>query len=82
MDSGCPSLTETIEPYYMEIRNYISQFKDEGQVIAGFGQARLIKFHDGKYELRGGSREDRIEAHEWISIFCHEIVVGKAVEHP
>lgn len=60
----------------MKIRNYFPWFKDEGQVIAGFGQARLIKFLDGKYELRGGSKADRLEAHEWISLFCHDIVVG------
>jgi len=62
----------------MRIRNYFPLFKDEGEVIAGFGTAKLIKFLDGKYELCGGSIEDRIAAHEWISLFCHDVVVKDA----
>ncbi len=59
----------------MKIRNYFPRFKDEGELIAGFGAARLVRFLDGKYELRGGSRDDQIAAHEWISLFCHEVLV-------
>lgn len=59
----------------MRIRNYFPEFKEEGQVIATFGQAKLIRFLDGKYELRGGTKEDRLAAHEWISMFCHDVVV-------
>jgi hypothetical protein len=29
----------------------------------------------GKVELKGGSKEDRLAAHEWISLFCHEALV-------
>jgi hypothetical protein len=50
-------------------------FKDEGELIAGWGEAQLIRYLDGKVELRGGSKEDRIEAREWISLFWHEAVV-------
>jgi hypothetical protein len=35
-------------------------FEDEGEIIALFGEARLVKFLNGKYELRGGSKEDRL----------------------
>ncbi len=59
----------------MKIRNYLPLFQDNGEVIAGFGQARLLKFMDGKYELRGGSKDDRTAAHEWISMFFHDVVV-------
>jgi hypothetical protein len=38
------------------------------EVIASWGQAQLIKYLDGKLELKGGSKEDRIEAREWISM--------------
>ena len=51
-------------------------FKDEGEVVAAWGQAKLIRYLDGKTELRGGSKEDRLAAHEWISLFWHEAVVG------
>ena len=44
-------------------------FKDEGELIAGWGEAQLIRYLDGKMELRGGTKEDRLAAHEWISLF-------------
>ena len=51
-------------------------FQDEGEVVAAWGEAQLIRYLDGKTELRGGSKEDRLAAHEWISLFWHEAVVG------
>jgi hypothetical protein len=50
-------------------------FKDEGELVASWGEAQLIKYLDGKTELRGGSKVDRLAAHEWISLFWHEAVV-------
>ncbi len=64
----------------MRIRNYFPLCKDEGEVVAGWGEARLIKYLDGKLELRGGSRDDRIAAKEWISLFWHEAVVSCSPE--
>jgi hypothetical protein len=52
-------------------------YKDEGEVIAAWGQAQLIKYLDGKTELRGGSAQDRAEAREWMSLFWGEAVVGE-----
>ena len=52
-------------------------FKDEGKLIASWGKARLIKFLDGKWELRGGSENDLAEAKEWISLFWHDAVVAE-----
>ncbi len=40
----------------------------EGQVIAKFGDARLVNVH-GQIELQGGSMSDRMEALEWMSLF-------------
>ncbi len=51
-------------------------FKDEGEVVASWGEAQLIRYLNGKTELRGGSDQDRAEAKEWISLFWHEAVVG------
>ena len=62
----------------MKIRHFFPEFKDEGEVIAAFGQAQLVKYLDGKLELKGGSREDRLAAKEWLSMFMHEAVVGGA----
>jgi hypothetical protein len=52
---------------------WIAQWgKSQGQVIARFGNAALIKQHDGRFELLGGSEDDRTEAKEWISLFMNE----------
>jgi hypothetical protein len=49
--------------------------KSEGEVISSWGEAKLVKTLDGKYELRGGSKEDRQEAREWISMFMPDAVI-------
>lgn len=54
---------------------FFPEFKDQGEVVAWFGDAKLIRFLDGKTELRGGSNDDRAAAREWISLFWHEAVV-------
>jgi hypothetical protein len=56
-------------------------FRDEGELVASWGEARLIKYLDGKLVLKGGSREDRIAAREWISLFWHEAVVRESPGH-
>jgi len=61
----------------MKLRNPIHLFSDEGEVLAQFGQAALIRKTDGKWQLRGGSRADRLTAREWISLFKHDVVVPK-----
>ena len=60
---------------------YYPPFKDEGEVMASWGEAQLIKYLNGKLVLRGGSKEDRIEAREWISMFLNDAVVGKSPRH-
>jgi hypothetical protein len=54
---------------------FLPELKDEGEVVAGFGDAKLIRFLDGKTELRGGSNDDRTAAREWMSMFWHEAVL-------
>ena len=51
--------------------------RDEGETIAVFGAARLVKKLDGKLELRGGSPDDRSAAKEWCSLFLHEAAVAE-----
>ncbi|MFT4688068.1 MAG: hypothetical protein ACKVHO_03240 [Verrucomicrobiia bacterium] len=38
------------------------------------GAAALFRLADGRFELRGGSRDDRLEALEWASLFEHDAV--------
>jgi hypothetical protein len=53
-------------------RDFLPFFNDEGEVIATWGGAKLIKFLDGGLELKGGSKEDHGEAREWMALFWHE----------
>jgi len=38
---------------------------------------QLITYLVGEVELNVGLKEDRLAAHEWISLFWHEAVVGE-----
>ena len=46
----------------------------EREVLAVFGEARLVKLICGRLELRGGSAADQVAAKEWISLFKHDAV--------
>ena len=59
----------------MRLRHLFPE-RHEGEVIACFGDARLIKTLAGNWELKGGSQDDHREAKEWISLFIHEVVVA------
>jgi hypothetical protein len=54
---------------------FFPPFKDKGEVMASWGEARLIKYLDDRLVLKGGSHEDRIAAREWISMFLNDAVV-------
>ena len=54
---------------------FFPPYQDEGEVVAYFGEARLIKFLDGKVELFGGSAQDRAKAREWMSLYWPEAIV-------
>ena len=47
------------------------------RVVALFGQARLIRKADGRFQLEGGNRHDRLAAIEWTSMFLPEAVVSQ-----
>ena len=49
--------------------------RDEGETLAHFGDAKLVKKLTGKIELVGGSADDRAAAREWVSLFLHEATV-------
>ena len=60
----------------MKLKNLFSyNRRNEGKVIASFGEAHLLRKCDGKFELRGGSRSERQAAREWVSFFKHEAAV-------
>jgi hypothetical protein len=56
--------------------NPLAWFKrDEGETLAIFGEARLIRQLTGRIELIGGTADDRTAAKEWSSLFLHEAVI-------
>jgi hypothetical protein len=59
----------------MKLRTHDETRARGHEVIARFGEAALIKQPDGKWQLKGGSDEDRLSAREWISLFMHEAVL-------
>jgi hypothetical protein len=72
LDGICPTLPFRILRMKMK---FFPLFKDEGELIASWGQAQLIKYLDGRVELKDGSKDDRQAAQEWISLFWHEAVL-------
>jgi hypothetical protein len=47
----------------------------ESEVVAEFGECRIVRLADGRTEIRGGSDLCRGEAREWASMFCHEALL-------
>ena len=45
---------------------------ENGEIVARFGDARLVRHLNGRYELRGGTPYDRQQVREWCSMFLHE----------
>ena len=48
------------------------------EMIASWGQAKLMKDLDGNCRLVDGSEEDRAEAQEWIDKFITRMEAGRA----
>ena len=58
----------------MKIRENSWLGREQSELVASFGEAKLIKQLDGRFELRGGSEADHTAAQEWVSLFMHEAV--------
>jgi hypothetical protein len=46
---------------------------EHSEKIAGWGEANLVRFLDGHYELQGGTLEDRQAATKWIKQFMPKV---------
>ncbi len=55
--------------------------RDREEVIAMFGQGRLVQLSRVRLELRGGSKDDQIEAASWLAMFMPEAVLANANTH-
>jgi hypothetical protein len=58
----------------MKLKNSFWLGEIEGETIAIFGSARLVKKLNGKIELIGGTADDHADAREWCSLFAPEFV--------
>ena len=59
----------------MKLKNLLRPALLEGETIATFGDARLVKNLNGKFQLIGGTPDDRAAAREWCSHFLHEAII-------
>jgi len=50
------------------MHNFLPE-REQLEVLASFGEARLVRTLDMKYEIRGGSAEDRYELLSWWMAF-------------
>ena len=56
----------------MKWNRMLELLRPQEELVAAFGRAELVRTLEGRYELRGGTTEDRQKAGEWISLFLHE----------
>ncbi len=52
------------------------------RVALHFGEAKLIRVANSRYELIGGTTSDLVAAKEWISLFAHEMVLSHSRRKP
>ena len=56
--------------------NLLWQMRNQdGELLASFGGAQLVKHLDGTCEIRGGSPEERDEARDWVALFLHHVIL-------
>ena len=43
--------------------------RERVELIASFGDAQIVKHHDGELEIRGGTEQEKTQARAWIKQF-------------
>ncbi len=51
------------------MRNNWIEIREQQQLIASFGGAEIVKYLDGRLEIRGGTEEEKARAREWMHRF-------------
>jgi hypothetical protein len=53
------------------MRRHFDDFQKrmEPELIASLGDAQIVKHLDGKVEIRGGTEQNRADAHAWMKQF-------------
>lgn len=62
----------------MKINQLLQFTRNNHELIATFGAARLVRHLDGRHELIGGTPGDLAEAREWCSLYAHDLVFSPA----
>lgn len=64
--------------------NHVFTRRAASRLVRQFGRAKLVRLHNGRHELIGGSAADCGAAREWVSLFAHEVVFSpkRAAERP
>lgn len=61
----------------MKLNQIIEWLVRKEEIVARFGNARLVRERQGRFQLIGGSAADRSAAKEWASLFLHEAVLAE-----
>jgi hypothetical protein len=72
--------TGCTDPRDMRRKSYSQGSQSEAEVLAVFGDARLMKHMNGKIELRGGTVKDQRAARAWAEEFIPELAA--TLPHP
>jgi hypothetical protein len=59
----------------MKLKFMFQKLMRHSKIVQWFGEGRLVRHPNGRYELIGGTRADFTAAKEWISLFGHEIIL-------
>jgi len=43
--------------------------RERVEVVARFGDTEIIKFWNGRFEIRGGTEAERVKANDWLRQF-------------
>ncbi len=50
------------------------------EIVGHFGKVRLVRKHDGRHVLRGGTREQRLSVRQWCDQYASFLVWVEPVE--
>jgi hypothetical protein len=56
-------------PAPMKYTWHAEMARSRRELIASFGEARILRDLDGKIEIRGGTTADQARAHDWMKQF-------------
>ena len=53
----------------MRHHRLLDEFRPTEELIAGFGEASIMRTLDGEYHIRGGTEQERAKAQDWTQHF-------------